>query len=70
MNGAPRCGNPECGSWNTVLEDADYGTNLAEKVSVTGIIGLPIAAAWAAFDKSLKVWKCLDCGRTFRRKFV
>lgn len=68
MNGAPKCAH--CGSRNTILQDADYGTNLGEKVAATGLLGLPVAAVWAALDKSLKVWKCLDCGEVSRKSFV
>jgi hypothetical protein len=68
MNGAPRC--QKCGSWNTILLDADYATNLGEKICLTGFLGLPIAAVWAALDKSLKVWKCQDCGTLWRQKFL
>jgi hypothetical protein len=68
MHGAPKC--QHCGSCNTILVDADYMTNLSEKVAVTGIIGIPVAIIWAAFDKSLKTFKCNDCGAAWRNRFI
>lgn len=63
MKGAPRC--QECGSWNTVINDADYGTKVGDflRKSRPGpliFIALPFALIWANFD-NMKTFACKDC---------